>query len=118
MKIILLDETKRMVPLLTANSPWFGRKNGSKLDNHFLVSQFRAVFRPNYGELAIKKDTILFVSSRSMIFVFESLDFVDYWRSYERLKFTQFPASFPVFLRTSHIWGYFPAISGNHWASK
>ena len=78
MKIILLDEKKRMVPLLTDNSQWFGRKNSSKLDNHFRVSQFQAVFRPNYGDLAIKKNTILFVSSRSMIFVFESLDFVDY----------------------------------------
>ena len=72
-----------------------------------MVIQFRAIFRPNHGELAVNKGTILFVSSRSMIFVFESLNFVEYWRCYERLKFTQFLASFPVFPRTSHIWAIF-----------
>ena len=80
-----------------------------------MVIQFRALFRPNHGELAVNKGIILFVSLRSLIFIFESLNFVEYWRSYERLKFIQFSASFLVFSRTSHIWGYFPAISGNHW---
>ncbi|CAN6556494.1 unnamed protein product [Malus baccata var. baccata] len=28
------------------------------------------------------------------------------------------PASFPVFKQNSHLSGYFPAIFGNHWASK
>ena len=45
---------------------------------------FEALFLPNHGELDVIS---LFVSLRTMIFIFESLDFVKYWQSYERLKF-------------------------------
>ena len=58
---------------------------------------FRGLFRPNHSELAILQDTILFVSSRTTIFVFESLDFVEYWQSYERLKFVQLSGQNPAF---------------------
>ena len=79
---------------------------------------FRGIFRRISGELGVEVGINLFVSSSATTFLFVSLNFVEYWRSYERLKFTQFPTSFSVFSRTSQLWGYFPAISGNHWASK
>ncbi|CAN6727093.1 unnamed protein product [Malus baccata var. baccata] len=42
------------------------------------LSGFRGIFRPKHGELDIIRGTILFISSRTMIFVFESLNFVKY----------------------------------------
>ncbi|KAM1925818.1 hypothetical protein ACFX13_033063 [Malus domestica] len=63
---------------LTANSPWFGRKMAQKWLTRDQDSHFQAIFRLNHGELAIKKGTILFVSLSRMIFVFESLDFIEY----------------------------------------
>ena len=65
---------------------------------------FRGIFRPNHNELAIVQGTILFISSRTTIFVFESLDFVEYWQSYERLKFVQ-----PSFRRPPRLSRRFPA---------
>ena len=97
-----------MVLFSMANLQWFGQKTGRKWLSWSKINQFWAFFRSKHGELAIKKGTILFVLLRSMIFVFESLDFVEYWRSYERLKFTQF-SSFPAdqspfTVFSGHLW--------------
>ena len=47
---------------------------------------FQTIFRPNHGDSAVKKGTNLFVSFQAMIFVFESLNFIEYWQSYGCLK--------------------------------
>ena len=109
MKIILLDETKRMVPLLTANSPWFGWKNGSKLDNHFRVSQFptklrRVSHQERYHSLRlIKKNYLRFWITRFRWLLKKLWTFKVYPVSGEFFQFFCGPVTFEAIFRPSPV---------------
>ncbi|RXH95533.1 hypothetical protein DVH24_008033 [Malus domestica] len=66
------------------------RRHGVSSGEH---RPFRGHFRPKHDELAGVQGINLFVSSSSITFLFVSLNFVEYWKSYTHLNLTQFPAS-------------------------